>query len=119
MRHVSIVLPVCCFFTILLVSPYITNNEPFDSLSALIGELYSQHKDEDGFIYIMYSGENTFGIANNNNNNNNKREEKTDSTYLTNCSYGNFNLPVTIATASVSCYVTRCSCSIGHNDNNR
>lgn len=30
-------------------------------ISALIGELYSQHKDEDGFIYIMYSGENTFG----------------------------------------------------------
>lgn len=32
-----------------------------DNNSALIGELYSQYKDEDGFIYIMYSGENTFG----------------------------------------------------------
>jgi hypothetical protein len=30
-------------------------------ISSLIGELYSQYKDEDGFIYIMYSGENTFG----------------------------------------------------------
>lgn len=29
--------------------------------SALIGELYQQFRDEDGFIYIMYSGENTFG----------------------------------------------------------
>ena len=29
--------------------------------STLIGELYQQFKDEDGFIYVMYSGENTFG----------------------------------------------------------
>lgn len=29
--------------------------------SALLGELYSQYKDDDGFIYILYSGENTFG----------------------------------------------------------
>merc|ERR1711976_945004 len=26
-----------------------------------MGELYEQHKDEDGFLYIAYSGENTFG----------------------------------------------------------
>ena len=26
-----------------------------------MGELYSQHKDADGFLYIAYSGENTFG----------------------------------------------------------
>ena len=26
-----------------------------------MGELYSQHKDQDGFLYIAYSGENTFG----------------------------------------------------------
>eukprot|EP00296_Roombia_truncata_P001849 JP437690.1.p1 GENE.JP437690.1~~JP437690.1.p1 ORF type:complete len:121 (-),score=40.27 JP437690.1:156-518(-) len=24
-------------------------------------ELYSEHKDEDGFLYMTYSGENTFG----------------------------------------------------------
>lgn len=32
-----------------------------------MGELYTQHKDEDGFIYVMYSGENTFGNTNENN----------------------------------------------------
>ncbi|CAG5094316.1 Oidioi.mRNA.OKI2018_I69.XSR.g13446.t2.cds [Oikopleura dioica] len=26
-----------------------------------MGELYQQHKDEDGFLYVAYSGENTFG----------------------------------------------------------
>jgi len=26
-----------------------------------LGELYKQHKNEDGFLYITYSGENTFG----------------------------------------------------------
>ena len=34
---------------------------PLSLASALIGELYQQFRDEDGFIYIMYSGENTFG----------------------------------------------------------
>ncbi|CAG2163502.1 unnamed protein product [Oppiella nova] len=28
---------------------------------ALMGEIYQQHMDEDGFLYIAYSGENTFG----------------------------------------------------------
>lgn len=31
------------------------------NLSWTMGELYEQHKDEDGFLYIAYSGENTFG----------------------------------------------------------
>ena len=35
--------------------------------SSLMGELYTQHKDEDGFIYVMYSGENTFGDTSENN----------------------------------------------------
>jgi GABA(A) receptor-associated protein len=30
-------------------------------LSANMGQIYSAHKDEDGFLYIAYSGENTFG----------------------------------------------------------
>jgi hypothetical protein len=29
--------------------------------AALIGDIYSDHKDPDGFLYITYSGENTFG----------------------------------------------------------
>ena len=26
-----------------------------------MGAIYEEHKDEDGFLYIAYSGENTFG----------------------------------------------------------
>ena len=29
--------------------------------SATMGAIYEEHKDEDGFLYIAYSGENTFG----------------------------------------------------------
>ena len=29
--------------------------------SLTMGTLYEEHKDEDGFLYIAYSGENTFG----------------------------------------------------------
>lgn len=30
--------------------------------SATMGALYEQAKDEDGFLYVAYSGENTFGF---------------------------------------------------------
>eukprot|EP00798_Chlamydomonas_sp_ICE-L_P003934 gene3934-14011_t len=29
--------------------------------AALMSSIYEEHKDEDGFLYIQYSGENTFG----------------------------------------------------------
>lgn len=29
--------------------------------SASVGSVYDQHKDEDGFLYITYAGENVFG----------------------------------------------------------
>ncbi len=29
--------------------------------SALLGVLYNEHKDDDGFLYITYNGESTFG----------------------------------------------------------
>jgi GABA(A) receptor-associated protein len=29
--------------------------------AALMSTIYDDHKDEDGFLYITYSGENTFG----------------------------------------------------------
>ena len=29
--------------------------------TAQMSELYAKHKDDDGFLYVKYSGENTFG----------------------------------------------------------
>eukprot|EP00897_Mesotaenium_endlicherianum_P001140 jgi/Mesen1/11026/ME000098S10413 len=29
--------------------------------AALMASIYEEHKDQDGFLYITYSGENTFG----------------------------------------------------------
>ena len=29
--------------------------------AALMASVYDDHKDEDGFLYVAYSGENTFG----------------------------------------------------------
>jgi GABA(A) receptor-associated protein len=29
--------------------------------AALMSDVYSEHKDPDGFLYMTYSGENTFG----------------------------------------------------------
>lgn len=29
--------------------------------AALMADVYADHRDEDGFLYIAYSGENTFG----------------------------------------------------------
>lgn len=31
--------------------------------AALMSDVYKEHKDEDGFLYIQYSGENTFGAS--------------------------------------------------------
>jgi GABA(A) receptor-associated protein len=31
------------------------------STAALLNTIYEEHKDEDGFLYISYCGENTFG----------------------------------------------------------
>lgn len=38
---------------------FVGNNLP--PTASLISELYKNYKDEDGFLYINYSGENTFG----------------------------------------------------------
>ncbi|KAL5978639.1 Autophagy-related protein 8C-like [Asimina triloba] len=32
-------------------------------IAALMSAIYEDHKDEDGFLYMTYSGENTFGIV--------------------------------------------------------
>lgn len=34
------------------------------SSAATMGDIYHHHKDPDGFLYIQYSGENTFGADN-------------------------------------------------------
>uniref|UniRef100_A0A6B2LSJ3 Autophagy-related protein n=1 Tax=Arcella intermedia TaxID=1963864 RepID=A0A6B2LSJ3_9EUKA len=36
-------------------------NEHIPPNEALISEIYTRHCDPDGFLYITYSGENTFG----------------------------------------------------------
>jgi GABA(A) receptor-associated protein len=38
---------------------FVNNTVP--SMFSLISTIYSQKKDEDGFLYIQYSNENTFG----------------------------------------------------------
>ena len=37
------------------------NNSKLVPTSSLISTVYDSHKDNDGFLYINYSGENTFG----------------------------------------------------------
>ena len=37
------------------------NNSMIPPSSMSLGEIYNEFKDEDGFLYITYSGENTFG----------------------------------------------------------
>ena len=40
---------------------FITINHTMVPAPRLIGELYNEMKDEDGFLYVTYTGENTFG----------------------------------------------------------
>lgn len=36
-------------------------NDVLPPTASLMSAIYEQYKDEDGFLYITYSGENTFG----------------------------------------------------------
>lgn len=36
-------------------------NKIVPAAAMTMGEIYVDHKDQDGFLYIQYSGENTFG----------------------------------------------------------
>nr|QOI90342.1 hypothetical protein HWQ62_00205 [Pyramimonas orientalis virus] len=45
---------------------FIFVNNVLPQTSALMSTVYERHKDEDGFLYITYSGENTFGERRNN-----------------------------------------------------
>ncbi|KAK9446385.1 autophagy protein Atg8 ubiquitin like-domain-containing protein [Limtongia smithiae] len=40
---------------------FIYVDEILPPTAALMSSIYEEHKDEDGFLYITYSGENTFG----------------------------------------------------------
>lgn len=36
-------------------------NDTLPPTAALMSQIYGKNKDEDGFLYVTYSGENTFG----------------------------------------------------------
>ena len=40
---------------------FVTINKELCASNQTIGEIYNKHKSDDGFLYIEYSGENTFG----------------------------------------------------------
>ena len=42
---------------------FIFVNNVLPPTAALMSSIYEEHKDEDGFLYIVYSGENTFGAG--------------------------------------------------------
>ncbi|XP_053201182.1 gamma-aminobutyric acid receptor-associated protein-like 2, partial [Panonychus citri] len=46
-------------------SIYLFIDRTLPQSSALIGELWYRHRDEDGFLYVMFSEENTFGSRQN------------------------------------------------------
>ncbi|KAJ3182559.1 ubiquitin-like protein atg8 [Gaertneriomyces sp. JEL0708] len=42
---------------------FIFVNNVLPPSGSLLSQVYQEHKDEDGFLYIVYSSENTFGNA--------------------------------------------------------
>jgi len=40
---------------------FIFVNNTLPPTGALMAQIYKEHKDEDGFLYVTYSGESTFG----------------------------------------------------------
>lgn len=40
---------------------FIFVDEVLPATAALMSAIYEEHKDDDGFLYVSYSGENTFG----------------------------------------------------------
>ena len=40
---------------------FIFCNNQLPPTSALMSSIYAEHKDNDGFLYVTYSGENSFG----------------------------------------------------------
>jgi hypothetical protein len=44
-----------CMLSLLLIPSFVW------LAAAMMSSIYEEHKDEDGFLYFTYSGENTFG----------------------------------------------------------
>ena len=42
-------------------SLFIMVGDRLTSSNVVLGEIYENHKDEDGFLYMIYTSENTFG----------------------------------------------------------
>jgi GABA(A) receptor-associated protein len=42
---------------------FIFVDEVLPATAALMSAIYEEHKDEDGFLYVSYSGENTLLVA--------------------------------------------------------
>ncbi|CAO3656905.1 unnamed protein product [Mucor hiemalis] len=42
---------------------FIFVNEILPPVASVLSTIYDEYKDEDGFLYITYSGENTFGSS--------------------------------------------------------
>lgn len=42
-------------------SIYIFINNTMPPTAALMSKIYNEHKDQDGFLYVTFSGESTFG----------------------------------------------------------
>lgn len=40
---------------------FIFVNDILPPTAATVSSIYAEHKDEDGFLYVLYSSENTFG----------------------------------------------------------
>ncbi len=49
------VLLALCMLSLLLIPSFVW------LAAAMMSSIYEEHKDEDGFLYFTYSGENTFG----------------------------------------------------------
>ena len=41
--------------------PFFFVGNAMPAVGQLLSQVYSEHKDEDGFLYVIYAGENTFG----------------------------------------------------------